>query len=76
MNNKTKTILSLLLFFPFGIYFYTEYKAINIYYFTILLIIGLFIFLPIWTIVFSQLLKIVFSFQNNVLLPLISKLSR
>jgi hypothetical protein len=70
MTNSTKTILSLLFFFPFGVYFYIKYKALNIYLFIALLIVGIIVFLPLWTIILGIISKGIFSFKDNVLLPL------
>ena len=70
MNHSIKTILSLLLFPPLGIYFYTKYKSISVTSFVILLIIGLILFVPIWTVIS----KLANTFENNVFLPFLGSL--
>lgn len=74
MNNSTKTILSLLFFFPLGIYFYSKSKSTNLVSFLILLMIGFILFIPFWTIILSNLVRAGNDFQNNILLPLIGNL--
>ena len=68
MNNSIKTILSLLLFPPLGIYFYTKDKSISLTSFVILLIVGLILFIPLWTVIS----KLASAFENNVFLPFIA----